>query len=129
MTVDLSTVFTSWDTILVAIQLLLTLIITQISKQNFTWLNTETAKMNFKQITSWVISIGLSFVGNYFGLGIFAGTTVLQTILYGFILGLVSNGVFDISIIKSLFTMFQSKDISAGNALITDDTKTGTIIK
>jgi hypothetical protein len=104
MQIDLSTMFQSWDSLIAVIQIILTLVLTEISKRNIKWLNTEEKKLNLKQLASWTISISLSFVGWYQGLGIFAGTTWITTIIYGLILGLVSNGVFDISIVKSFLT-------------------------
>ena len=60
-----------------------------------------------KQLTAWIVAFGLVVLGKVLSLGFLVGIDWIETLLYGLALGLISNGVFDIAIIKSfLQTIF-----------------------
>jgi len=61
------------------------------------------------QLVSWVTALCLSFLGHFAGFGILADTTVLWTIVTGFAVGTVSNGIADVSIVQSLLTLLKAK--------------------
>ena len=67
------------------------------------------ASSTMKQIASWVVAIGLAFVGSLKGLGIVADTSVLFTALNGLAIGLVSNGIFDVSLVQSVLEFIRAK--------------------
>lgn len=54
----------------------------------------------YKQLSSWIIALILSFIGWALQIGMFVGLQWYIVILYGFGVGLVANGIFDISIIQ-----------------------------
>ena len=104
MQIDLNAIFGSWDSLIVVVHVAITLMVTQLSKFHISWLSSDNAKAEFKQYASWVISIALSIVGKALAVGIFAGLTYFTAVIYGFILALVANGVFDIASVKSFLT-------------------------
>lgn len=72
------------------------------------WVTTQTplknANRTWKQVISWVIAILLAFVGQAKMLGIFADTNILYTILNGVGVGLIANGIFDVTIVQSILS-------------------------
>ena len=75
---------------------LLVPVLSQLPKK---WFNIKSPA--WMQLTSWLISIALCFFGWIFGLGLFADIEVWwQVLLYGFAVGLASNGIFDIEIVR-----------------------------
>lgn len=60
-----------------------------------------------KQVTSWIVAVGLSFVGWYFEFGIFAGLHWISVLIYGAGVGLAANGFFDIKFIQSILSLFK----------------------
>lgn len=90
---------------LAAIVLLVPLL-TQLPKK---WFNIKSPA--WIQVTSWLISIAVCFFGWIFGLGLFATIDVWwQVLVYGIAVGLASNGIFDIQIVKFLLnTIFSIK--------------------
>ena len=60
------------------------------------------------QLISWVVSIGLSFLAQFFGLGMFETLSVLQTVLYGIILGLGANAFYDIAVVQYLLDLVKA---------------------
>jgi len=75
------------------------------------WVNTNGLNLSGwkAQVLSWVISIALAFVGSIKGVGLFAETTVLWTVLNGIGVGLVANGIFSIDLVKSLLEFIKAK--------------------
>jgi hypothetical protein len=75
------------------------------------WVNTHGLNLSGwkAQFLSWVISIALAFVGSLKGVGLFAETTVLWTILNGLGVGLIANGIFSIDLVKSLLEFIKAK--------------------
>ena len=55
-----------------------------------------------KQIVSWVAPVVLFVAGNLLNIGFMAEFTWLMTVIYGLGAGLVSNGIFDIELVKKL---------------------------
>lgn len=63
----------------------------------------------WKQVVSWVVSVGLGFFAQVFDLGIFAGETVVGTVLNGLGIGLVANGLFDIPLVQTVLELIKAK--------------------
>jgi len=60
-----------------------------------------------KQITAWIVSFILTIIGKLLSLGFLESVDWIDTLLYGLAVGLIANGVFDVTIIKSfLQTIF-----------------------
>lgn len=55
-----------------------------------------------KQLISWLIALGVSFVGWKMELGIFVGLTPVMVGVYGLLIGLVANGLADIAFVKTI---------------------------
>lgn len=64
------------------------------------------------QILSWVTGILLSLVGYYFNLGMFSEVEIWQALLIGLGAGLISNGLFDIGLVKSILKMVGAKKVN-----------------
>lgn len=64
---------------------------------------------NWTKYLSWVVSIGLAFVGWWLNLGMFEGIKIVWVVVYGIAAGLVSNSVFDIGILQAILSLFKSK--------------------
>lgn len=60
-------------------------------------------------VLSWVVSVGLAFIGWWFKLGMFEGLSVLWVFIYGLAAGMVSNGVFDIGVVKMILSLFKCR--------------------
>lgn len=69
------------------------------------------ASGTIKQIVSWVVAVALAFVGQAKGLGIVADTDTLFTVINGVAIGLVSNGIFDITIVQSILEFIKAKPV------------------
>ena len=61
------------------------------------------------QLLSWAISIGLAFVGSQKGLGVFANTTVIGTVLNGIGVGLIANGIFSADFVQTILAFLKAK--------------------
>lgn len=53
-----------------------------------------------KQAVSWAISLIVTVIGWKFQAGLFAGASFVNSLLYGAGIALVSNGIFDIALVK-----------------------------
>lgn len=76
------------------------------------YLNTHlftTSATWIKRVVSWLIPIVLSFVGLWQNIGMFEGVNVLWTAIYGLATGLISNGLFDISVIQAILEFIKAK--------------------
>ena len=62
-----------------------------------------------RQLTSWAVCIGLAFLGQIKGLGLFAETTTGWTIVNGIAVGLFANGIFSLEFIQSLLIFLKLK--------------------
>jgi hypothetical protein len=60
-----------------------------------------------KQVVSWVVAILVCVVGSLKGLVV--DTSVLWTIVNGLAVGLVANGIFDVSIVQSILEFIKAK--------------------
>lgn len=78
------------------------------------WLKTNLLKWDGwkAQALSWVLSIGLAFVGQWKGLGLFAETDVLWTVLNGLGVGLVANGIYSADLVQSILAFIKAKPAS-----------------
>lgn len=54
------------------------------------------------QIQSWALSILIGLTCSWLGFGIFQVTSNMGGVLYGVLIGLISNGIFDMSIVKKI---------------------------
>lgn len=63
------------------------------------------AQDNWARWVSWAVSILLSFIVWYFNLGIFEPLTWTATIIYGFGIGLIANGIFTSETVQALLAM------------------------
>ncbi len=80
------------------------------------WINTKLIKgeaiiigISTRMIVSWVVCIGLAFLGQVKAIGIFADTNILWTIVNGIGVGLVANGVFAVEFIQSVLSFLKLK--------------------
>ena len=64
------------------------------------------------QILSWATGLLLALAGYYFNLGMMEGLEIWQALLIGLGAGLVSNGLFDIGLVKSILKMVGAKKIN-----------------
>jgi len=61
-----------------------------------------------KRLISWVIPMVICIVvGNIFNIGFLSDKTLLESIFYGLGAGLVSNGIFEISVVNSLIKFIE----------------------
>lgn len=56
----------------------------------------------WKQVVAWIVAFILIIVGNLVNLGFMAELSWLNTIVYGFAAGLISNGFFDVELVKMI---------------------------
>jgi hypothetical protein len=63
------------------------------------------------QIQSWVVAILLGIFCAWLNFGIFDGVDTKGGVLYGILIGLISNGIFDIKLIKELLIKIGLKDL------------------
>lgn len=69
----------------------------------------KTLSSQMKQVASWVIAIGICFLANWQGWGLFADLSLVWTAIYGLATGLVSNGIFDINVIQIILGAIGAK--------------------
>jgi len=62
-----------------------------------------------KQIVSWAVGIGLAFLGQWKGLGIFATADTITTVSIGIGTSMVSNGLFDAGTLDNILGIFLAK--------------------
>ena len=58
---------------------------------------------------SWVVSIGLAFVGWWLNIGMLAGISELWVVVYGVCAGLVANSIFDLKLIKGFLVLLGAR--------------------
>ena len=63
-----------------------------------------------KQLISWVSPVALFVAGNLLNIGFMAEFTWLMTFAYGLGAGLVSNGIFDIELVKAILAALKLKE-------------------
>lgn len=59
-----------------------------------------------KQVTSWVVALGIAYVGKLYGYGLFADANTIQTIATGIGLGMVANYLYDAKTLESILSIF-----------------------
>lgn len=60
-------------------------------------------------VLSWVVSVGLSFVGYWLKLGMFEGISIAWVLIYGVAAGMVSNSLFDIGIVNAILSLLSGR--------------------
>jgi hypothetical protein len=66
-------------------------------------------KGSWAQYLSWLIAVLMALFGFWLKLGIFSDLSLIWALVYGFAAGLISNGVFDISIIQAIINAIRKK--------------------
>lgn len=66
------------------------------------------------QVLSWSLSVALAYGASALGLGLFAATGPLGTLLYGLAGGLIANGVFDVQLTQSLLAKVNLHKVPGG---------------
>ena len=61
------------------------------------------------QVQSWVVSVVLAAFASYLGIGIFPHVSLFAILLYGLLIGLVANGVFEIPFTKTVLTWIKAR--------------------
>jgi len=61
------------------------------------------------QVQSWVVSILFAWVATYLGISIFPDATLFAIILYGLLIGLVANGIFNIPFTKTVLSWIKAR--------------------
>lgn len=65
------------------------------------------------QILSWLSGLLLALLGFYFQLGMFVEIEIWQALLIGLSAGLISNGLFDIGLVKAILKMVGVKTVNS----------------
>lgn len=60
----------------------------------------------FKQVISWVVAVGIAYVGKLYGFGLFADAGMVETIATGIGLGMVANYLYDAKTLESIIGIF-----------------------
>lgn len=66
-----------------------------------------------KQMTSWVVAVGIAYVGKIYGFGLFADAGLVETIATGVGLGMVANYLYDAKTLESILAIFFANKKSA----------------
>ena len=98
---DAESLLTTLNGVGIVAHVALNIIITELTKKQIV------VSDKLKHALSWTVSIGVAFVYNFLDLGIFAGLKWYNVLVYGFIIGLISNGVFSLK-------MFLPEDTTKG---------------
>ena len=61
------------------------------------------------QVQSWAVSVLIASIASYLGIGIFPNVSFLSTALYGLLVGLVANGIFEIPFTKTVLTWIKAR--------------------
>lgn len=64
-----------------------------------------------KQVITWGISVGVAFVGQHYGLGMFNGISTVETVTIGVGLGMVSNHLYDVGTLDNILSIFFAKPV------------------
>ena len=68
------------------------------------------AKGTMAQIQSWAVSVTIGIFCSWLEFGIFNDVSTKGGILYGILIGLISNGIFDISLVKRVLEMVRLRE-------------------
>lgn len=66
------------------------------------------------QVLSWSLAVALAYGASALGLGLFAATGPLGTLLYGLAGGLIANGIFDVQLTQSLLAKVNLHKVPGG---------------
>lgn len=66
------------------------------------------ANKTWTQILTWILSIILSYAGYYFNIGMFSGLDIYNLIFNGIIVGLISNGIYDLQIVQYILSFIKT---------------------
>ena len=66
------------------------------------------------QVLSWSLSVALAYGASALGLGLFAATGPVGTLVYGLAGGLIANGLFDVSLTQSLLAKLNLAKVPGG---------------
>jgi hypothetical protein len=81
------------------------------------WLTKYTkAEGSWAQVQSWAVSVVLGVLCSFLGFGIFNGVSTTGGVLYGVLIGLISNGIFDINLVKRILEMVRLRVGQMGNS-------------
>ena len=61
------------------------------------------------QFQSWALGVILAWIASYVGIGIFTNVTLFSVLLYGLLIGLVANGIFDIPFSKTVLEWIKAR--------------------
>ena len=75
------------------------------------WIKTHVVKVDGlkAQALSWVVSGAIALVGKWQGLGIYADTNIVWTVLNAVAVGLVANGVYTLDVVQKLLALLKAK--------------------
>jgi hypothetical protein len=75
------------------------------------WVKTHLVKVDGwkANVLSWVVSGAIAFVGKWQGLGIFADSTIIMTVINAVAVGLVANGLYTIDVIQTILALLKAK--------------------
>lgn len=59
-----------------------------------------------KQMTSWVVAVGIAYIGKLYGYGLFADASLVETIATGIGLGMAANYLYDAKTLESILSIF-----------------------
>lgn len=62
-----------------------------------------------KQLVSWVVAVGLAFIGQAYGYGMFAGVGTIETAAIGVGVGMVANHLYDAGTLDNILYLFFAK--------------------
>jgi len=75
------------------------------------WVKTHVVKVDGwkANVLSWVVSGAIAFVGKWQGLGIFADSSILMTVINAVAVGLIANGLYTIDVIQTILALLKAK--------------------
>lgn len=81
------------------------------------WISTKFTKAEgtWAQIQSWAVSVIIGVFCSWLGFGIFNEVSTVGGVLYGVLIGLISNGIFDMALVKKLLEMIKIRVTEMGN--------------
>lgn len=69
-------------------------------------------KGTLAQMQSWAVAIIIGIFCAWLDFGIFDGTSTIGGVLYGVLIGLISNGIFDMNFVKKILEMISLRSTS-----------------
>ena len=62
-----------------------------------------------KQLISWIVAMGMAWIGYLFNVGMFENITIGWTIVLGLASGITSNGIYDITFVQYILEFLKLK--------------------